>query len=152
MLAHLAPLIPGAEHWPAFKPNASDRYEARLSLVEIVPSPSLFTTGMQGSRLPVVVAHGEGRAVFASPDQAAAAHSVLRFVDHHGQATEAYPYNPNGSTQGINGLTTTDGRVTIMMPHPERGFRYAQWSWSLGDIGEPSPWMQLWHNARHAVG
>ena len=152
MLAHLAPLIPGAEHWPAFKPNASDRYEARLSLVEIVPSPSLFTTGMQGSRLPVVVAHGEGRAVFASPDQAAAAHSVLRFVDHHGQATEAYPYNPNGSTQGINGLTTTDGRVTIMMPHPERGFRYAQWSWSLGDIGEPSPWMQFWHNARRAVG
>ena len=152
MLAHLAPLIPGAQHWPRFAPNASERYEARLSLVEIVDSPSLFTQGMQGSRLPVVVAHGEGRAVFDQGSDTAQAHTVLRFVDHHGQATEAYPFNPNGSAMGANGFTTTDGRVTIMMPHPERGFRYAQWSWSPGDAGQPSPWMQLWHNARRAVG
>ncbi len=156
MLSHLKDLIPGASHWPGFMRNRSEQFEARFSLVEVLPSPSLFLAGMEGSRMPIAVAHGEGRAVF--PDAQAAEASledgkvVLRYVDHHGQPTEHYPFNPNGSTGGITGLTTDDGRFTIMMPHPERVFRSVQHSWHPDDWGEDGPWMRMFRNARTWVG
>jgi phosphoribosylformylglycinamidine synthase len=145
MLAHLAPLIPGAGHWPRFVRNESEQFEARLSMVEVVDSPSILLRGMAGTRLPVVVSHGEGRAQFSGgpPEQGVA----LRYVDNRGRAAEIYPYNPNGSPAGITGLTNADGRFTIMMPHPERSFRTVQLSWHPADWGEDSPWMQLFRNA-----
>ncbi|RUP30455.1 MAG: phosphoribosylformylglycinamidine synthase, partial [Curvibacter sp.] len=152
MFAELADIIPGAEAWPRFTTNQSERFEARLSMVEVLDSPSLFLQGMAGSRLPIAVAHGEGYANFkyrGQPDQAIAA---MRFVDHFGAATEAYPFNPNGSPGGLTAVTTADGRFTAMMPHPERVFRNVQMSWSSGDKSEFSPWMRLWRNARKWVG
>ncbi len=149
MMAHLAPIIPGAEHWPTFHQNRSERFEARFSLVEIPPSPSIFFAGMGGSRLPVVVSHGEGRAVFASEKRPPVA---LRFVDHRGNITTRYPMNPNGSPDGITGVTTPDGRFTIMMPHPERVFRTVQMSWHLAGLGDDSPWMTMFRNARKWIG
>ncbi|HEX7026436.1 MAG TPA: phosphoribosylformylglycinamidine synthase [Gammaproteobacteria bacterium] len=145
MMAHLAELIPGTGHWPRFVRNESEQFEARLSMVEVVNSPSILLRGMAGSRLPVVVSHGEGRARFNGelPEQGVA----LRYVDNRGRLTEAYPYNPNGSPAGITGLTNADGRFTIMMPHPERAFRTVQLSWHPEDWGEDSPWMQLFRNA-----
>lgn len=145
MMAHLAELIPGAGHWPRFLRNDSEQFEARLSMVEIVESPSILLQGMAGSRLPVVVSHGEGRAHFNGglPEEGVA----LRYVDNQGRVTEAYPYNPNGSPAGITGLTNMDGRFTIMMPHPERSFRAVQLSWHPKDWGEDSPWIQLFRNA-----
>jgi phosphoribosylformylglycinamidine synthase len=155
MLSNLSELIPGNGHWPRFARNTSEQYEARLVLVQVEDSPSLMLQGMAGSRLPIVVAHGEGRALFADgdPGVAQAAGTVgMRYVDHQGAVTDRYPYNPNGSPAGIAGLCSEDGRVTIMMPHPERVFRTAQLSWAPEDWPEDSGWMRLFRNARAWVG
>ncbi|MCW5626449.1 MAG: phosphoribosylformylglycinamidine synthase subunit PurQ, partial [Burkholderiales bacterium] len=154
MMSNLRELIPGAQHWPHFVRNASEQFEARLVMVEVTESPSLFLQGMAGSRLPVVVSHGEGRAEFASvaARRAAGPMVALRFVDNRGRATEHYPANPNGSPGGVTGLTTADGRFTILMPHPERVFRTVQLSWHPRGWGEDSPWMRMFRNARAAVG
>ena len=152
MFAELADIIPGAQDWPRFTTNQSERFEARLSLVEVLESPSLFLQGMAGARLPIAVAHGEGYANFKYRGNAAQAIAAMRFVDNTGAATEAYPFNPNGSQAGLTAVTTADGRFTAMMPHPERVFRNIQSSWTDLDINGHSPWMQLWHNARRWVG
>jgi len=152
MFAELADIIPGAQDWPRFTTNRSERFEARLSMVEVLESPSLFLQGMAGSRLPIAVAHGEGYANFAYRGNAAKAIAAMRFVDNHGAATEAYPFNPNGSAGGLTAVTTADGRFTAMMPHPERVFRNIQMSWTNLDAGAASPWMQVWRNARKWVG
>jgi len=152
MFAELADIIPGAQHWPRFTTNQSQRFEARLSLVEVLDSPSIFLRGMAGARLPVAVAHGEGFANFARRGDAAQALASLRFVDHHGAPTEAYPFNPNGSPGGLTGVTTADGRFTAVMPHPERVFRNIQMSWSPLPVDSASPWSQIWRNARVWVG
>lgn len=154
MLAHLTELIPGAASWPRFVRNRSEQFESRLVMTELTPSPSILLADMAGSKLPVVVAHGEGRAAFGT-DLPPAEHSnnvCLRFVDHAGSATEKYPFNPNGSPSGITGLTNDSGRVTIMMPHPERLFRTVQHSWHPPGWGEDAPWMKMFHNARQWVG
>ncbi|MBK1734130.1 phosphoribosylformylglycinamidine synthase [Halorhodospira abdelmalekii] len=147
MLAHLRDLIPGAAAWPRFVRNRSEQFEARLALVEVLESPSLFFTGMAGSRLPIPVAHGEGRVDFSLGD-AAAALPTLRYVDSRGAVAERYPANPNGSAGGLTGLTSSDGRATILMPHPERAFRAIQTSWLPASWGEAGPWLQMFHNAR----
>jgi phosphoribosylformylglycinamidine synthase len=152
MFAELADIIPGAQAWPRFTTNQSERFEARLSMVEVLDSPSIFLQGLAGARLPIAVSHGEGFANFSRRGQAADVVRAMRFVDNHGQATQAYPFNPNGSPGGLTAVTTPDGRFTAMMPHPERVFRHAQMSWTTGDIGGHSPWMQLWHNARRWLG
>jgi phosphoribosylformylglycinamidine synthase len=152
MMSHLRSVIPGAQHWPRFERNASEQFEGRLVQVEIAPSPSIFFAGMAGSRAPIANAHGEGRAVFASAEQQRAAVVALHYVDPAGRPTERYPYNPNGSVEGITGLTTTDGRFTIVMPHPERVFRTVQMSWQPPGLGEDSPWMRMFRNARHWIG
>jgi len=151
MLSHLRDLIPGAEHWPSFLRNRSEQFEARLSLVEILESPSLFLQGMAGSRLPIATSHGEGRAAFASDVARDNAYVAVRYVDNYGAPATRYPANPNGSDGGICGLTTGDGRVTIMMPHPERVSRSVQNSWHPADWGEDGPWMRLFQNARAAL-
>ncbi|MDE2612931.1 MAG: phosphoribosylformylglycinamidine synthase, partial [Burkholderiales bacterium] len=148
MMAALAPLIPGAEHWPKFTRNRSEQFEGRLAMVEVLDSPSLFFAGMAGSRLPIAVAHGEGYADFSQRGSSERVQRALRFVDHHGRATEAYPFNPNGSPGGLAGITTADGRFTALMPHPERVVRNVQMSWSGGDLSAPSPWLRMFHNAR----
>jgi phosphoribosylformylglycinamidine synthase len=152
MFAELADIIPGAQDWPRFTTNQSERFEARLSLVEVLESPSLFLQGMAGSRLPIAVAHGEGFANFKYRGNADKAIAAMRFVDHTGAATEQYPFNPNGSPGGLTAVTTADGRFTAMMPHPERVFRNIQMSWMDGDASQWSPWMHLWRNARKWVG
>ena len=156
MMAAIADLIPGTVGWPKFVRNSSEQYEGRLSLVELLPSPSLFFSGMSGSVIPIVVAHGEGRAEFRSPDAAqqlvAGGRVAMRFVDNHERVTDAYPANPNGSPLGIASITNTDGRVTLIMPHPERVFRSVQMSWHPADWGEDSPWMRMFRNARSWVG
>jgi phosphoribosylformylglycinamidine synthase len=152
MMSNLRELIPGAEHWPQFARNRSEQFEARLAMVEVMPSPSLFFTGMAGSRMPVPTAHGEGRAQFASDAARRGAIVALRFVDNRGAPTSTYPMNPNGSPEGITGLTTPDGRFTILMPHPERAFRTVQQSWHPKEWGEDSPWMRMFRNARKWVG
>jgi phosphoribosylformylglycinamidine synthase len=152
MFAELADIIPGAQDWPRFTTNQSERFEARLSMVEVLESPSLFLQGMVGSRLPIAVAHGEGFANFKHRGNAAQAIGAMRFVDNHGQATEEYPFNPNGSAGGLTAVTTADGRFTAMMPHPERVFRNVQMSWTSGDISSTSPWLRVWQNARKWVG
>jgi phosphoribosylformylglycinamidine synthase len=152
MFAELADIIPGAQAWPRFTTNQSERFEARLSMVEVLDSPSLFLQGMAGSRLPIAVAHGEGFANFNHRGNASQAIGAMRFVDNRGQATEQYPFNPNGSAGGLTAVTTADGRFTAMMPHPERVFRNVQMSWTSLDKSEFSPWMQLWRNARKWVG
>ena len=154
MLANLRELIPGAGNWPHFLRNKSEQFEARLSLVEVVESPSLFLSGMSGSRLPIATSHGEGRANFVD-DAAryAASYTIaLRYVDNHGEVAERYPANPNGSPDGICGLSNEDGRVTIMMPHPERVALTQQNSWHPEQWGDVGPWMRLFRNARVAVG
>jgi phosphoribosylformylglycinamidine synthase len=148
MMAALAPIIPGAQAWPKFTRNRSEQFEARLSLVEVLDSASIFFTGMQGSRLPIAVAHGEGYADFSQRGDAKAVQRAMRFVDHHGAATEAYPFNPNGSPGGLTSVTTADGRFTVLMPHPERVFRNIQMSWTSLDRSSPSPWMRMFRNAR----
>ena len=156
MFAELADIIPGAEHWPRFTTNQSERFEARLSMVEVLASPSLFFAGMAGARLPIAVAHGEGFANFSQRGDVAHVLPAMRFVDNHGAATEAYPFNPNGSAGGLTSVTTADGRFTAMMPHPERVFRNVQMSWTdlaaSGGVDAFSPWMRMWRNARKWVG
>ncbi|WP_333844240.1 phosphoribosylformylglycinamidine synthase, partial [Pelomicrobium sp.] len=154
MMASLRDLIPGAEAWPHFVRNRSDQFEARLVMVEVTRSPSLFFSGMEGSRLPIVVAHGEGYAEFSDEGQLQAALPLvtLRYIDHRGAPTEIYPYNPNGSPRGITGLTTRDGRFTILMPHPERLFRTVQFSWHPEEWGEDGPWLRMFRNARKWIG
>jgi phosphoribosylformylglycinamidine synthase len=148
MLSQLKDIIPGASHWPAFRRNTSEQFEARFCTLEVLESPSIFFKGMAGSRIPVAVAHGEGRAVFAAGDDAKKANAALRYVDGRGNATERYPWNPNGSAGGFTAFTTKDGRATIMMPHPERGFRSAQLSYKGGLFnGEAGPWMRMFRNA-----
>ncbi len=152
MFAELADIIPGAEAWPRFTTNQSERFEARLSMVEVLESPSLFLQGMAGSRLPIAVAHGEGYANFRHRGDPAKAIAAMRFVDNAGSATEQYPFNPNGSPGGLTAVTTADGRFTALMPHPERVFRNIQMSWTSGDPAAHSPWMRIWRNARKWVG
>lgn len=152
MFAELADIIPGAQAWPRFTTNKSERFEARLSQVEVLESPSLFFVGMAGSRLPIAVAHGEGYANFAYRGDTARVIAAMRYVDHRGQPTEQYPFNPNGSPGGLTAVTTADGRFTALMPHPERVFRNVQMSWTSGDKSEFSPWMRIWRNARRWVG
>ncbi len=152
MMAALKELIPGAEAWPHFVKNASEQFEARLVTVEILPSPSLFFAGMAGSRLPVVTAHGEGRAVFDNEADRRQVIVAARWVDNRGEPTEVYPLNPNGSAGGLTAVTTADGRFTAIMPHPERVFRTVQLSWHPRGWGEDSPWMRVFRNARVFVG
>ena len=152
MLAALAAMIPGAEAWPRFTRNRSEQFEARLGLVEVMPSASIFFSSLAGSRLPIAVAHGEGYADFSQRGDVAKVHAALRFVDHHGRPTEAYPANPNGSPGGLTAVTTADGRFTSLMPHPERVFRNVQMSWTSGDRGDASPWLRIFENARRQLG
>ncbi|NNM61513.1 MAG: phosphoribosylformylglycinamidine synthase [Steroidobacteraceae bacterium] len=152
MLAALKELVPGAEHWPRFLRNRSEQYEARLTLVRIAPSRSVLMRGMHGSMLPIVVAHGEGRAEFDAAGDAgrlnAQGLACLRYVDHRGEPTERYPCNPNGSPEGLAGVCSADGRVTALMPHPERVYRSVQNSWAPREWGEDGGWMRLFRNAR----
>jgi len=148
MMAALKDIIPGASRWPSFERNASEQYEARVATLEVLESPSIFFSGMAGSRIPVVVAHGEGRAVFGEGGDLKRAMPCVRYVDNHGKATEDFPLNPNGSPKGVTGFTAADGRVTILMPHPERVFRSVQMSWAPREWGEDSPWMRMFRNAR----
>jgi phosphoribosylformylglycinamidine synthase len=152
MMSNLRGLVPGAEHWPRFVTNRSEQFEARFVMAEVMPSPSLFFSGMAGSRMAIATAHGEGRALFDSPEARSKAIVALCFVDNRGVPTETYPLNPNGSPEGITGLTTADGRFTIVMPHPERVFRTVQQSWHPDGWGEDSPWMRMFRNARKWVG
>ena len=155
MLSVLKDLIPGAEDWPRFVRNRSEQFEARLALVRVEESPSVLLQGMTGARLPIAVAHGEGRAQFA--DDAAQARVTTggliaaRYVDGHDRIATRYPSNPNGSPDGVTALTTPDGRVTVMMPHPERVFRTVQHSWAPQDWGDDAPWLKLFQNARAFV-
>ncbi len=148
MLSMLREIIPGTEHWPVFEHNRSGQYESRLSLVEIIESPSLFFASMQGSRIPIATAHGEGRASFASEQHQQQAAIAMRYVESNGTAATSYPANPNGSPSGICGLSNSDGRITISMPHPERLLRTVNFSWAPSAWPEVSPWMQMFHNAR----
>ena len=156
MLSNLKDIIPGAQHWPHFVQNKSERFEARFSLVEIQESPSVLFKGMEGSRMPIAVSHGEGHAEFSSDEAIDAANNSgtvsMRYVNNYGDVTETYPANPNGSVDGITSLTTTDGRVTIMMPHPERVFRTVANSWHPDSWGEDSPWVRMFRNARAFIG
>ncbi len=151
MLSGLKELIPGAEHWPAFKRNLSEQFEARVVMVEVQESPSVFFTDMAGSKMPVVIAHGEGRAEFVDGNQEKA-QIALNYVDNYGDKTTAFPMNPNGSPEGITGLTNTDGRFTIMMPHPERCFRAVQNSYQPADWKEEGAWLRMFRNARKWIG
>jgi len=156
MMSGLKSLIPGADHWPAFMRNRSEQFEARLLQVEVMQSPSLFMRDMAGSLLPLVVAHGEGRAVFDSSEQQRQALATLRYIAADGEPASTYPANPNGSPDGLTGFTTDDGRFTIMMPHPERLFRSVQYSWRPDDHsdqawGEDGPWLRMFRNARRWV-
>jgi phosphoribosylformylglycinamidine synthase len=151
MMAHLAPIIPGAEDWPRFQRNRSEQFEARVVMVEVPPSPSILFTGMAGSRLPVVVSHGEGRAEFLA-SQRGRARVALRYIDNRGAVAGTYPFNPNGSADGLAGVTSADGRFTIMMPHPERTFRSVQMSWKPPGLGDDAPWLEMFRNARRWLG
>jgi phosphoribosylformylglycinamidine synthase len=156
MMAHLAPIIPGAEAWPTFQRNRSEQFEARFTMVEVVDNPSILLRDMAGSRMPIVVSHGEGRAVFRSQADREQALLALRYVDNHGRPAEAYPKNPNGSPAGVTGFTTADGRFTIMMPHPERTARTLQMSWApqwlVEKSPDASPWLRMFRNARVWLG
>lgn len=152
MMSNLHELIPGSEFWPHFVRNRSEQFEARVAMVQVQESNSIFLQGMAGSRMPIAIAHGEGHAEFSSEEALLEADLsgcvAMRFVDNHGKVTEAYPANPNGSPRGITGLTSRDGRVTIMMPHPERVFRAVQNSWRSEEWNEDAPWMRMFRNAR----
>ncbi|HLP97818.1 MAG TPA: phosphoribosylformylglycinamidine synthase [Sideroxyarcus sp.] len=152
MMSNLHEIIPGAENWAHFARNQSEQFEARFVMVEVQQSPSILFKGMEGSRMPIVVAHGEGYADFGNSKKQKAALVTLRYVDHNGKATETYPLNPNGSPQGITGLTTPDGRFSIMMPHPERVFRAVQNSWYPSEWQENGAWLRMFQNARKWVG
>ena len=151
MLSAMKEIIPGTDSWPDFVVNRSGQFEARLGLVKITQSASLFFTGMAGSMLPVATAHGEGRAEFGQqvlPQR----NIAMQYVDATGTVTAAYPQNPNGSPEGVTGLCNTDGRVTIMMPHPERTLRRVNFSWAPDDWPDISPWQRMFFNARKWVG
>ncbi|MEW6765351.1 MAG: phosphoribosylformylglycinamidine synthase [Pseudomonadota bacterium] len=156
MLSQLSDIIPGASHWPRFMRNRSEQFEARVAMVEVMDSPSILLSGMAGSKMPIAVAHGEGRVEFGAgldPDAVAEGGLVaLRYVNNYGEPTEVYPLNPNGSAHGMTGFTSEDGRFTIMMPHPERVFRAVQHSWRPQGWGEDGPWMRMFRNARVWVG
>ena len=150
MLSQLQTLIPGADTWPQFVRNRSEQFEARFSLVEVLPSQSLLLQSLQGAVLPIVVSHGEGRAVLSEADRQSLAGNgqiALHYVDHHHKPTERYPLNPNGSSRGLTAVSSTDGRALIMMPHPERSFRKYQWSWQPEDLTAKTPWSQLFEGA-----
>ena len=155
MMSNLHSIIPGSVHWPHFVKNKSEQFEARVAMVEILESPSLFFNGMAGSHMPIAVAHGEGFAEFSSQsavnDVLAQKLATMRFVDAMSTPTEVYPFNPNGSPQGITGLTSTDGRFSIMMPHPERVYRSVQHSWYPDNSQEDAPWMRMFRNARKFI-
>ncbi|MGO2415432.1 MAG: phosphoribosylformylglycinamidine synthase subunit PurQ, partial [Cobetia crustatorum] len=155
MLSQLKELIPGAEAWPRFVRNKSEQFEARVAMVEVEKSASLFLSGMEGSRLPIAIAHGEGRAEFRDSahlrKMQGSGQVALRYVDNYGQTTTRYPANPNGSPSGITGLTTDDGRVTIMMPHPERVARAVTNSWRPDDWTQDGAWLRMFRNARRWV-
>jgi phosphoribosylformylglycinamidine synthase len=148
MMAQLRDIIPGAAHWPTFHRNLSEQFEARVSMVEVTKSPSILLSGMVGSKIPVAVAHGEGRAVFDEPSHGAKANLALRYIDDADQPTEVYPLNPNGSEGGLTGVTSLDGRATIMMPHPERVYRTISNSYKPSEWGENGAWMKMFLNAR----
>jgi phosphoribosylformylglycinamidine synthase len=156
MMAALKEIIPGAALWPRFVRNRSEQFEARFSLVRVEPTGAALAAGMAGSVMPIVISHGEGRAEFRDEAHAQACQEAklvwLRYLDHRGRVATSYPANPNGSPQGIAGLTSADGRVTIVMPHPERAYRSIQNSWRPDHWGEDSPWMRLFRNARAWVG
>lgn len=156
MMSNLRELIPGSDLWPRFVRNQSDRFEARFSLVEVTSSPSLLLQGMAGSHMPIAVSHGEGRVEVRDAAHLAALESkglvALRFVDNFAKVTETYPANPNGSPNGITAVSNESGRVTIMMPHPERVFRTVSNSWHPAEWGEDSPWMRIFRNARKQLG
>src|SRR5690606_36857354 len=148
----LKEIIPGAEHWRQFLRNRSEQFEARLGLLEVGESPSVLLRGMSGSRIPVVVSHGEGRAEFASAADAVAVHAPLRYIEGDGTLATHYPANPNGSIDGVAGVTSADGRTTILLPHPERTLRAANFSWAPAEWGDESPWIRVFRNARVFVG
>ncbi len=156
MMSNLRSIIPGSDHWPHFVRNRSEQFEARFSMVEVVETPSIFMKGMAGSKMPIAVSHGEGRAEFITTQKAESTNVsglvTTRFIDNYGKVTQQYPYNPNGSPFGITGLTSADGRVTIMMPHPERVARTVQNSYALSEWGEDGPWTRMFRNARVWVG
>ncbi|MCK5831317.1 MAG: phosphoribosylformylglycinamidine synthase [Methylococcales bacterium] len=152
MMSGLKEIIPGAKHWPEFKRNNSEQFEARVSMVKVQSSPSILMQGMDGSILPVVIAHGEGRVKFSKASNIDNVYVALSYVDNYGETTTSFPSNPNGSQEGITGLTTEDGRFTIMMPHPERCFRSMQNSWYPEDWKEDGAWMRMFRNARVWVG
>ena len=156
MMSNLKEIIPGSDAWPRFVQNKSERFEARFSLVEIQPSPSVLFEGMAGSVMPIAVSHGEGRTEFSGDEAIDAANNSgtvsMRYINNYGDVTETYPANPNGSVDGITALTTVDGRVTIMMPHPERVFRTVANSWHPDSWGEDSPWVRMFRNARAFIG
>jgi phosphoribosylformylglycinamidine synthase len=155
MMSNLHELIPGTAYWPHFVKNESEQFEARTVMVEVLNSPSLFFTGMEGSKIPIAVAHGEGRAEFqlgGSAEQTLNHGLVsLRYVNNEGRIADKYPQNPNGSPLGITGLCSDDGRFTIMMPHPERVFRSVQNTWLSEHHDEDAPWMRMFRNARKWV-
>jgi phosphoribosylformylglycinamidine synthase len=159
MMSNLSPIIPNADSWPKFTKNISEQYEARLVQVEILESKSIFFNGMEGSKLPIVVAHGEGYANFQEKGSLQKLKDnqliTMRYVDHYGKPTQRYPLNPNGSPEGITGVTSLDGRFSILMPHPERVFRSSQFSWAPSDWHNfedgLSPWMRMFRNARKAI-
>jgi len=152
MMSGLKDIIPGADYWPEFKRNNSEQFEARVAMVKVPESPSILMTGMAGSMLPVVIAHGEGRVEFTNATDKNKALVALNYIDNYGEKTTDFPANPNGSIDGITGLTTTDGRFTIMMPHPERCFRTIQNSWQPADWNEEGAWLRMFRNARVWVG
>ncbi|MGG1943494.1 phosphoribosylformylglycinamidine synthase [Trinickia sp. NRRL B-1857] len=152
MMSSLASMIPGADAWPKFTRNKSEKFEARFSFVRVESSPSIFFAGMEGSRIPVAIAHGEGFADFSQQGDASRVAVAMRFADHHGEATERYPFNPNGSPQGITSVTTPDGRFSVLMPHMERVHRTVTMSWHPEGWGEASPWMRVFRNARRWLG
>ncbi|MBB3220101.1 phosphoribosylformylglycinamidine synthase [Pseudoduganella umbonata] len=152
MMSNLKSIIPGAQAWPKFTTNKSEKFEARFALVEVLDSPSIFFQGMAGTQTPIAIAHGEGYADFSQTGSLDEAIAAMRYVDNCGSATEAYPFNPNGSPRGITSVTTPDGRFTVLMPHAERVFRTVQHSWAPDGWNEDSPWMRMFRNARKFVG
>lgn len=152
MMSNLKSIIPGAQAWPKFTRNKSEQFEARFGMVEVLDSPSIFFDGMAGTQAPIAIAHGEGFADFSLTGDIAAAHKAMRFVNNRGEATEVYPFNPNGSPGGLTSVTTDDGRFTVLMPHAERVFRGVVHSWAPESYGDESPWMRMFRNARKWVG